>query len=1360
MDSASGISGSACRSKNDSLRVFCVVCGGYSEDLILRKSGLKCASCVGKSSNKHYTNLQKRQAKQLFSKAFPARSPTSGLDTASSVPPGDGIRTNRVFSSASSSLPAATEDCSGTTGASTVRSSALHPIEEYISGTSVYRAVMEQAFYSAENDRSARECGSGDQQTLVSGADGVTRATSDGLRKAHPENTVSGSNTNASSSAAVGDNARDMRRTPPPLVTQRQANGGAQCSDSASAKSGGDAVGKAPRCRDSLPAPSTSNLGKGTKKEPANQAPASAYKTAPLRLPPRSGPRVSKGTPRLPPSVANVSKVSAVRTVSTKSNGKGTDTSSPNGATASPPSSAIKALSTTVHCVEGQEVMSESYNGGLRDVTLPPAESAVDRDHSPPSAPRSEGARLLATSLSQNLAHPPQVPREVQGTTRQSSAIFPEASLGLSAPRAGSLDISITSSAMESGPGPRLLVPHSHADASAGAQVQQDSQGGTRRSSAATSSVAMQANTSVRPADAHGAAATGTSSLSRMPNTSGAAAAAHNNCAIAGSSSCRHRHTERDDRGGSSSDSDSSSSRVSFDTSPISSSPISAVLPAPSETVAREDGAAANGIGTKKALKGGTKSPKAGTKKRKVKVEKPVRNATGKQGAVNSPSHGLATTPLNVCIDALYITVEPVLPTSLNAPETTTSAPCGGDELPQAAMSCNDESSTTTGDTHSRCDSIRSGSFRASDGYQRQVYVVGQSGNFKVTRHIRQCSGGSDMLAGRSSAAAASLASATPTPAHPRSRQQPGSSGDTMSVGAVEVKRISYRIAVKNRNTSEVLLIQERRLYTQIIPALERVKVIAGGELPAVPMKRLPSLRFATEVFTEERRVEVEAFLQAVALSPFYIRHPEVVKLLGLEPYLTDVGAASATGAAAAKGSPSNGADAHRPSKSPRALNTKSSPPAESGTGSEATPRVRRGAAGDPKFPNRHSRDGGAGVGVTAATGGGEAGAGGLTVDALNAYCSSTTGGGGGGIADGRNFCRSQSCSSVQTSCSSVVRRRKLDEVTMEDLEHIQLGNLIGRGTFGSVYLGLVQTQRGSLMVAVKVMKVGEAVAPSEMESLQRELDVLCAARHKNIIRFLGSALNTTTRDLRVFTEYVECGTIRSLVDRFGALTMLAIQQYMQQVLSGLQYLHSLSIAHRDIKGENILVTKNGRIKLSDFGSSTGTPCKVVTAADSPSKGSSSGAADSAANDGLPVGSPQYMAPEVIHGTVKSFAAVDIWSLGCVGIEMMDRPIWRESPSTNPFVFLYRISRCGTPPHGLPTDDELAAIKAEGKKAEWEGFSLYQEFLKSCLRVDPAQRPSAAELLKHPFMTYPYPKHLRWMPPMSATSRPSASKPS
>ncbi|CAG9569032.1 protein_kinase_-_putative [Leishmania major strain Friedlin] len=1354
MDSASGISDSACGSTHNRPRVFCVVCGGYSEDLILRKSGLKCASCVGKSSNKHYAKLQKRQAKKLFSNAFPAQSPTAGLDTASSVQPGDSSRTNHLFSSASSSLPPAMEDYSGTTGVSTARSITLHPIEEYISGTSVYRAAMEQACYSGENDRSAGEGGSGDRQTLMSGADGVTRSTSDVLSKVPQENTASGSHTNASSSAAVGDNAGVMRGTPPPLVTQHQESGGVRCSDSRSEKSGRDAVGKTQRCRDSSGIPPSPIPHKGaTKKEPDNQAPALCDKTVPSRLPPRNGPRMTKGAPRLPPPVADVSKVSAGHTVSTKSIRKAMDTSSPNGATASPPSSAITTASAAACCGEGQHLMPESGNDVLRDATLPPVDSAADQHHSHSSTPRGdEGATPLAAGLCQNLAHPPQVPR----ASRQPPVMFPDASVGLPAPRAGSCDTSITSSAMGRGPASRPPALHSHAGSNGGTQVQRDSQGGAQRSSAAPAPVLMLPNTSARPVDAHGAAGTGVPSLSRMPNSSGATAAALDSSHSVGSSS-RRRRSKRGSRGGSSGDSESASSSVSIDTSTMDSSSPLVVSPATPEAVAGEDGAAASGTDTRRALQGGTNALNAGTKKRTKKVSKSV-DGTTKKGAGDSAGHGLATTPLSSYIDALHITVESVQPSLLNAPETTTSAPCGGDEVPQTSTSCNDESSTTTGDTHSRCDSIRSGSFRTNDGYQRQVYVAGQSGNFKVTRHIRQCSGGSDVLAGRSSAVGVSSASGTLTVKRLRSRQQHGSSGDTMGTGAVEVKRISYRLVIKHRHSGDVLLTQERRLYTQIIPALERVKVIAGGELPAVPMKRLPSLRFATEVFTEERRAEVEAFLQAVALSPFYIRHIEIVKLLGLELYLTDAGAAAATGTAAAKGSRISGADAYRPSKSPRAMHAKSSPSMGVGADMEATPQVRRGSASDSKYLNCHSRDGEAGAEAAAATGCGEAGTGCLTVDALNAYCSSTMGGVGGGTADGRNFCRSQSCSSVQTSCSSVVRRRKLDEVTMEDLEHIQLGNLIGRGTFGSVYLGLVQTQRGSLMVAVKVMRVGEAVAPSEMESLQRELDVLCAARHKNIIRFLGSSLNTTTRDLRVFTEYVECGTIRSLVDRFGALTMLAIQQYMQQILSGLQYLHSLSIAHRDIKGENILVTKNGRIKLSDFGSSTGAPCKVVTAAESPSKGSSGGSADSTANGGLPVGSPQYMAPEVIHGTVKSFAAVDIWSLGCVGIEMMDRPIWCESPCTNPFVFLYRISRCGTPPHGLPTDDELAALKAEGKKTECEGFSVYLEFLRSCLRVDPAQRPSAAELLKHPFMTYPYAKHLRWMPPMSATAKPSVLK--
>ncbi|KAG5510954.1 hypothetical protein JKF63_06455 [Porcisia hertigi] len=1360
MDSVSRLSGSASVPLSDGPRVFCVVCGTFNDDMVLRQSGLKCRRCVGKSSNKHYARLQKRQATQFLSQTYSARSSAARLDTASFVHSGDGFpETQNMSSTTSSSVLPPPEGCSSSSAMPQTRNSSLRPIEEYISGTSVYRTAVKSVCRSSDKDRAADKSCSGDQGTLLGGGRSTKRSTSDTLSKV-PQNSARAQGSNLNSSSVAGDAIQ--RSSVPPA--QPPTAGSTQHQQTNSTSDSSDVVrvplnrGVSETSPESTPAHGTVRCSRlpttGAKNVSSDPVPFS--KAAPLRLPPRNKPHAKGwGTSSPPVSVADTTKRSAERKAATKSHRKvmsathvKTTTASPspprNTSAAAAPRPGTKMTSITVRCIADEEVMSESWSGACSGGAVVPV-VPTDPCLSHPSTPNNGVAISPAVNLSQHFAYRSPMKRgEGQRTSSFSLAASPDASSNPPAPRAGSCIHSSTSSTIDFSSHSRLQGSKSRTKSNASTLRQRGSPHLTQ-----CSNLKRRLAASVSHVDPHETASREASLLLCMPRASGGAA-----LAVSGSG-----------QNSTSSDSESSSSQEPCATSvtPPSSSLSSVVVSSDSpEAVAnppRPAAAAADatatteGADTKKAWQTGTNAPNVHPDKDRRKRKKKT-TARGEDGA----SDVFAAKRLSGSIDALRITVE-LVSLAPNVPEASTSISRGGDGQLPTGTSSNDESSAGT-------DSTRSVSSRANDGYHRQVYAGGQSGGFTVTRHIRQRSGGSDLLTGASGGAPSSLASGKSKAAPQRSRQQRSSFGEAIAMGVQEVKKITYCLILHHRSTGEVLLRQKRRLYPDIIPACERVKMAAGAGLPAVPVKRLPSLRFATEAFMEERRAEVEAFLQAVSQSPSLIRHPDMVKLLGLAPYVTDVAVTTATGAASVSDSRGNRTDHHRYGRSTGAIGSGVSPPSESYSTPGRRQRERAGVVGHSQQCHHHSKSDGPGFdAATAVSDRDEPGAGytvrvNLTEGALNAYrTSATESGGGGGCGD---FYRTPSYSSLQTTTSSVVRRRKLDDVTMEDLEHIQLGNLIGRGTFGSVYLGLLQTHRGPLMVAVKVMTISETVTPVEIEGLQRELDVLSTAQHKNIIRFLGSSLNTATRELRVFTEYVECGTIRSLVHRFGALTMLAIQQYMRQILSGLQHLHSLSIAHRDIKGENILVTKNGRVKLSDFGSSTGTPCDASTAADASSlplsSGGGGGLAGSVAGDSPLVGSPQYMAPEVIQGTVKSYAAADMWSLGCVGIEMLDRIIWRETAGTNPYAFLYRISRSGTPPHGLPTDAELAALKAEGNMKEYEGFSLYLDFLRRCLCVDWEQRQTASDQLKHPFMTYPYSKHLRWMPP--ATVQPSAVKPS
>jgi serine/threonine protein kinase len=120
---------------------------------------------------------------------------------------------------------------------------------------------------------------------------------------------------------------------------------------------------------------------------------------------------------------------------------------------------------------------------------------------------------------------------------------------------------------------------------------------------------------------------------------------------------------------------------------------------------------------------------------------------------------------------------------------------------------------------------------------------------------------------------------------------------------------------------------------------------------------------------------------------------------------------------------------------------------------------------------------------------------------------------------------------------------------------------------------------------------------------------------------------------LNIILEYIENGSLDSLIKKFGKLPENLVVIYVKQVLHGLDYLHRQGVIHRDIKGGNILTTKDGIVKLADFGVAT----KLTDAGKSNSF----------------AGTPYWMAPEVIEMSGQESSACDIWSLGCTVLELL-----------------------------------------------------------------------------------------------------------
>ncbi|KAK6950278.1 Mitogen-activated protein kinase kinae kinase mst11 [Daldinia eschscholtzii] len=268
-------------------------------------------------------------------------------------------------------------------------------------------------------------------------------------------------------------------------------------------------------------------------------------------------------------------------------------------------------------------------------------------------------------------------------------------------------------------------------------------------------------------------------------------------------------------------------------------------------------------------------------------------------------------------------------------------------------------------------------------------------------------------------------------------------------------------------------------------------------------------------------------------------------------------------------------------------------------------------------------------------------------------------------------------------------------------------GALIGQGSFGSVYLAL-HAVTGELL-AVKQVETPSPGANSQsdsrkksmIEALKREISLLRDLRHANIVQYLGCS--SSAEHLNIFLEYVPGGSVQTMLNSYGALPEPLVRSFVRQILNGLSYLHNRDIIHRDIKGANILVDNKGTIKISDFGISKKLEASNIL----------SGANNNKHRPSLQ-GSVFWMAPEVVKQTSYTRKA-DIWSLGCLVVEMM------------------------TGAHPFPDCSQLQAIFkiGGGKAAPTIPENASPEavtFLTQTFEIDHNLRPSADELMLSPFL--------------------------
>lgn len=262
-------------------------------------------------------------------------------------------------------------------------------------------------------------------------------------------------------------------------------------------------------------------------------------------------------------------------------------------------------------------------------------------------------------------------------------------------------------------------------------------------------------------------------------------------------------------------------------------------------------------------------------------------------------------------------------------------------------------------------------------------------------------------------------------------------------------------------------------------------------------------------------------------------------------------------------------------------------------------------------------------------------------------------------------------------------------------------GEMIGKGSFGAVYLCLNVTT--GEMMAVKQVEVPKYSSQNEailstVEALRSEVSTLKDLDHLNIVQYLGFENKNNIYSL--FLEYVAGGSVGSLIRMYGRFDEPLIKHLTTQVLKGLAYLHSKGILHRDMKADNLLLDQDGICKISDFGISRKSK-------------------DIYSNSDMTMrGTVFWMAPEMVDTKQGYSAKVDIWSLGCIVLEMFAGK--RPWSNLEVVAAMFKIGKSKSAPP-IP-EDTLPLISQVGRS-----------FLDACFEINPEKRPTANELLSHPF---------------------------